>query len=101
MATKIERDEISGTDTTGHEWDGIKELNTPLPKWWLYTFYACVIWALGYTVFYPAWPMISGATPGVLGYSSRAELVKTVDVAKAAQKENLDKIAAASVDKIR
>mgnify|MGYP003382271118 CR=1 FL=1 len=100
MATKIERDEISGTDTTGHEWDGIKELNTPLPKWWLYTFYACVIWALGYTVFYPAWPMISGATPGVLGYSSRAELVKTVDVAKAAQKENLDKIAAASVEDI-
>ena len=100
MATKIERDGVTGTDTTGHEWDGIKELNTPLPKWWLYTFYATVIWGLAYTVFYPAWPMISGATPGILGYSSRAELVKEVDVAKGAQKENLDKIAAASVEDI-
>ena len=100
MATKTERDEVTGTDTTGHEWDGIKELNTPLPKWWLYTFYACIIWGLGYTVFYPAWPMISGATPGLLGYSSRAELVKDVDVAKAAQKDSLDKLAAASVEDI-
>ncbi len=100
MAKKTERDEVTGTDTTGHEWDGIKELNTPLPKWWLYTFYACVIWGLGYTVFYPAWPMISGATPGVLGYSSRAELVKDVDVARSAQKENLDKLAAANVEDI-
>ena len=100
MARKIERDGVTGTDTTGHEWDGIKELNTPLPKWWLYTFYATVIWGLAYTVFYPAWPMISGATPGILGYSSRAELVKEVDVAKGAQKENLDKIAAASVEDI-
>ena len=45
MVTKIEKDEVTGTATTGHEWDGIKELNTPLPKWWLYTFYGCVIWA--------------------------------------------------------
>ena len=72
MATKIEKDEISGTPTTGHEWDGIKELNTPLPKWWLYTFYATVIWAIGYTIAYPAWPLLSSATPGLLGYSSRA-----------------------------
>ena len=35
-------------ETTGHEWDGIRELNKPLPKWWLYTFYACVVWAFGY-----------------------------------------------------
>ena len=42
----VERDEISGTDTTGHEWDGIKELNTPLPRWWILTFYATIVWAL-------------------------------------------------------
>jgi cytochrome c oxidase cbb3-type subunit 3 len=100
MVTKIEKDAISGTDTTGHEWDGIKELNTPLPRWWLYTFYGTVIWALGYTIAYPAWPMLHSATAGVLGYSSRAELDKTLDAAKSAQKENLDKIAAASVDDI-
>jgi cytochrome c oxidase cbb3-type subunit 3 len=100
MATNIEKDEISGTSTTGHEWDGIKELNTPLPRWWLYTFYGTVIWALGYTIAYPAWPLLTSATPGVLGYSSRADVSESIEVAKAAQKDNLDKIAAASVDDI-
>lgn len=100
MATKIEKDEVSGTPTTGHEWDGIKELNTPLPKWWLYTFYGTVIWGLAYTVAYPAWPLISSATPGLLGYSSRAEVVETIEAAKLAQKDSLDKIAAANVEDI-
>ncbi len=100
MATNIEKDERSGTATTGHEWDGIKELNTPLPKWWLYTFYGTVIWALGYSIAYPAWPMLTSATPGLLGYSSRAQLEEQVGEAKAAQKASLDKIAASSVDDI-
>jgi len=100
MAKKIEKDEVTGTDTTGHEWDGIKELNTPLPRWWLWTFYGCIIWALGYTIAYPAWPLINGATPGLLGYTSRGALVDSVEAAKVAQKANLDKIAATSVDDI-
>jgi cytochrome c oxidase cbb3-type subunit III len=58
-------------ETTGHSWDGIEELNTPLPKWWLYTFYACIVFALVYTILYPAWPLVNGATPGILGYSTR------------------------------
>jgi len=60
--------------TTGHSWDGIEELNNPLPRWWLWTFYLTIIWGVGYTIMYPAWPLISGATPGLLGYSSRAEV---------------------------
>jgi cytochrome c oxidase cbb3-type subunit 3 len=100
MSKNIERDEITGTDTTGHEWDGIKELNTPLPRWWLWTFYACIAWALAYTVFYPAWPLVKGATPGILGYSSRADVVAEIDAAKTAQGAQLQKIAAASVDDI-
>lgn len=100
MATNIEKDEISGTTTTGHEWDGIKELNTPLPRWWLYTFYGTVIWAIGYTIAYPAWPLLTSATPGVIGYSSRGAVSETIEAAKAAQKDNLDKIAAANVDDI-
>ena len=72
--TEREIDEETGTTTTGHEWDGIKELNTPLPRWWLWTFYGCIVFALGYTIFYPAWPLITSATGGVLGYSSRADL---------------------------
>lgn len=65
-------------ETTGHSWDGIKEYNKPLPKWWLYTFYACIVWGIGYTIAYPAWPGISGATPGVLGYSTRAEVAADI-----------------------
>lgn len=67
-------DETSGIETTGHEWDGIRELDNPMPRWWLWTFYATIAWALAYTVAYPAWPMISSATSGFLGYSSRADL---------------------------
>lgn len=58
-------------ETTGHSWDGIEELNTPLPKWWLYTFYATIVFAVIYTILYPAWPLVSRATPGILGYSTR------------------------------
>jgi len=99
MSSK-EIDEISGTETTGHEWDGIKELNTPLPRWWLWTFYACIIWALGYTVFYPAWPIVDGATKGLLGYSSRSDLDVSVDAAAQAQSGMVARIAATDINDI-
>ena len=73
-----ERDDHTGTETTGHEWDGIKELNTPLPRWWLWTTYLTIIWGIGYCIAYPAWPMITGATEGVLGYSSRAAVAEEI-----------------------
>lgn len=66
-------------ETTGHSWDGIEEYNNPLPKWWLYTFYACIVFALLYSVAYPAWPMIHRATPGLLGYSTRASVQKDIE----------------------
>jgi cytochrome c oxidase cbb3-type subunit 3 len=50
-------------ETTGHSWDGIKEFNNPLPRWWLWTFYACIVWGIGYTVMYPAWPLVNGRRP--------------------------------------
>lgn len=65
-------------DTTGHEWDGIEELNNPLPRWWLWCFYLCIIWGVGYSIAYPAWPMINKATAGVLGYSTRAEVAAEI-----------------------
>ncbi len=74
MADKREIDEATQTATTGHEWDGIKELDTPMPRWWLWTFYATIVWAIGYVIMMPAWPLINGATPGLLGYSSRANV---------------------------
>jgi hypothetical protein len=66
-------DEETGIETTGHSWDGIEELNNPLPRWWLWTFYACIVWAIAYTIAFPAWPLISGATSGVAGWSTRGK----------------------------
>src|SRR5271170_7808394 len=77
--TKREADTGPSTQTTGHAWDGIEELNTPLPRWWLWTFYATIVWAFAYWIFYPAWPTISGYTTGVLGYTNRGQVA--VDLA--------------------
>jgi cytochrome c oxidase cbb3-type subunit 3 len=83
MADHNDIDHVSGTATTGHAWDGIKELNTPLPRWWVITFYLTIIWAIGYWIVYPAWPLISSNTKGLLGYSSRANLaVELADLEK-------------------
>jgi cytochrome c oxidase cbb3-type subunit 3 len=76
--TEKDIDEVTGTDTTGHSWDGIKELNNPLPRWWLWTFYITIVWAIAYTVAYPAWPLVSKATSGLLGYSTRAEVAQDI-----------------------
>ena len=64
--------------TTGHEWDGIREYDKPMPRWWLITFIITVIWGLGYTIIYPAWPLINGATPGLLGYASRQDVADDI-----------------------
>ncbi|SFT13022.1 cytochrome c oxidase cbb3-type subunit 3 [Sulfitobacter marinus] len=76
--SKGKTDDVTGTDTTGHSWDGIEELNTPLPRWWLWTLYLCIIWGILYTIAYPAWPMVSGATKGVLGWSTRANVAAEI-----------------------
>lgn len=86
-------DDVSGVETTGHEWDGIRELNNPMPRWWVITFYATIVWAVGYMIAYPAWPLINSATTGVLGYSSRAEVAKEMEAAEAAQAQYVDRIA--------
>lgn len=74
-------DEPTGTSFVGHEWDGIEELNTPLPRWWLLTFYASILWALGYVILYPAWPLVNSATQGVLGWTSRGQLTEEMRAA--------------------
>ena len=74
MADNKRIDQPTGTETVGHEWDGIEELDTPMPRWWLWTLYATIVWAIGYTILYPAWPMIDRATAGVWGWSSREQL---------------------------
>jgi cytochrome c oxidase cbb3-type subunit 3 len=71
-------DHVTGQETTGHSYDGIEELNTPLPRWWLWTFYLTIIWGIGYTIAYSAWPMISGATAGVMNWSTRANVAADI-----------------------
>lgn len=72
MAERI--DDKTGTKTVGHEWDGIEELDTPMPRWWLWTLYASIVFAIGYVIAYPALPGLTGATPGLLGWTSRGVL---------------------------
>jgi len=69
-----ERDDHSGVETTGHEWDGIKELDNPLPRWWLIVWYACIAASVAYWVLFPAWPTLTGYTPGILGQSDRVNV---------------------------
>lgn len=95
-----EIDEISGVATTGHEWDGIKELDNPMPRWWLWTFYATIFWALVYTIAYPAWPLATSATTGILNWSSRADLQAELVSAEAAKSDYIAAIEKASVEDI-
>ncbi|WP_353230643.1 cytochrome-c oxidase, cbb3-type subunit III [Novosphingobium sp.] len=86
------RDEPTGTHTVGHEWDGIEELDTPLPRWWLNTFYLCIAFAVGYVVAYPALPGLHSASPGVLGWTSRGALateMKTADASHGAVRASI------------
>lgn len=78
--------ETHDVGTTGHQWDGIEELNNPLPRWWVWIFYLTILWGIWYTIAYPAWPGIKSATAGYLGYSTRqqvAEDIASVDAANA------------------
>lgn len=74
MSVKPTKQKPGEPPTTGHSWDGIQEYDNPMPRWWLWTFYACIAWAAGYMVLYPAWPLVSAATPGLLGFSTRGDL---------------------------
>ncbi len=76
-------DSHTGTATTGHEWDGIQELNTPLPRWWLIILWASVIWSFGYVVVYPAIPLVSSFTTGMFGWSSRGDVAAELNSLKA------------------
>ena len=101
MPTKIEKDIVTGTDTTGHEWDGLKELNTPLPKWWVYILYATIAWSAVWFVLYPSVPGITGYFHGVLGYSQRNAVNDAVRAVAAQRAAMMDRIKALSFADIR
>ena len=101
MSDKKEIDQHSGTETTGHEWDGIKELNTPLPRWWLGIFYACIVWAIGYWILMPAWPMIHGYTHGLLNHSQRDAVTEAVQALQDARRSKEKELSTASLQQIQ
>jgi cytochrome c oxidase cbb3-type subunit 3 len=87
-------------ETTGHSWDGIQEYNNPLPRWWLWTFYATIIWGVLFVIAYPAWPLIKGATPGLLGYSTRADVAADIQRFDDANADITAKLAAADITQV-
>ncbi len=94
-------DDVTGTATTGHEWDGIRELETPMPRWWLWTLYLTIIWAVGYWVLYPAWPLLSDNTRGVLAYSSRASVAVELEALNKQRAVMAAGLETASLDQIK
>ena len=95
-----EKDEHSGIETTGHEWDGIKELDHPLPRWWLWIFYACIAFAVVCWFLFPAWPWFGGNTTGFLHSSSRNQVEKDVRALKAQRSAEAGTLANASLEQI-
>ena len=95
-----EVDALTGTTTTGHVWDGIRELNTPLPRWWLWLFYATILWAVGYWIVYPSWPLVSSYTKGAFRWQSRDAVVSDLDALKAQRGPMVEKLRSASLQEI-
>ena len=96
MPTKVEKDSVTGTETTGHEWDGIKELNNPLPKWWLIVLWVSVAWSGLYYIVYPTFP----GWDGLWEYTARKDVTRQMEAVQAGRAQWLDKLAAAPVEDI-
>lgn len=93
-------DEATGVETVGHSWDGIEELNNPLPRWWLWTLYATIVFAIGYMIVYPAWPMLNKGTEGLLGWSSRGQLAHEMKAEEARRAGTLAALAATPIEQL-
>ncbi len=94
-------DAVTGVTTTGHSWDDIQELNNPLPRWWLWTFYLTIFWSVLYAVAYPAIPLVSTYTKGVLGWQSREAVEVDLAALKQQRSGMTAKLAASSLDAIK
>ncbi|HZV17104.1 MAG TPA: cytochrome-c oxidase, cbb3-type subunit III [Sphingobium sp.] len=93
-------DEATGTQTVGHEWDGIEELDTPMPRWWLWTFYASIVFCIGYVIVYPAFPLLNDNSKGLWNWSSRGALEKEIAADAARKAPILSAIAATPIEEL-
>ena len=91
-----EHDIPSGQQTTGHEWNGIKELDSPIPKVVLFFLAVTIIFSVIYWVLAPAWPLGVSYTRGILGLNDRAEVTAQVETAAAARAGFTDRLATES-----
>lgn len=94
-------DSVTGMTTTGHSWDGIAELNTPLPRWWLWTFYLTIVWAIAYAIVYPSVPLISSYTKGIFGWHSREAVEADLAALKAQRAGMTAQLAATPLDAVK
>ncbi len=94
------KDEATNTAFVGHEWDGIEELDTPMPRWWLWTFYITIIWSIAYVIAYPAWPLLEKGTEGVLGWTSRGQLAEAMSAAELARADVREQIAVTPLERL-
>ncbi|EGF90034.1 cytochrome c oxidase, cbb3-type, subunit III [Asticcacaulis biprosthecium C19] len=95
-----EVDEVSGIQTTGHEWDGLRELDNPAPRWWLIVWMVSIVFAVGYWVIYPAWPTLGGHTKGLFGWTQFEKLKVEQGEIFARQREHRRKFHAASFEQV-
>ncbi|HMS95420.1 MAG: cytochrome-c oxidase, cbb3-type subunit III [Tabrizicola sp.] len=100
MCAKPLKKEPRQVETTGHKWDGIEEWNNPLPRWWVWVFYATIVWGIGYTVAYPAWPLLTGATPGLIGGNTRLDVAAEIAAVDKANEGVKTKLVAADLNAI-
>ncbi|MBF0358182.1 MAG: cytochrome-c oxidase, cbb3-type subunit III [Magnetococcales bacterium] len=92
-------------ETTGHKWDDeegypLTEYNNPLPKWWLYSYYATIIFAVVYWVLYPAWPTPNGFTKGILGWTQYGQLKEEMEEGQKARKVFEEKLSSLTSQEI-
>ena len=93
QATKSEQDRLAfGKPTAELEWDGIRKLDMPPPRWWVLTFWACFIFAVVWWILYPSWPAVRTYFPGLLGYDQRVVVAQQIAEAEARRAPMLEEI---------
>lgn len=93
--------EKNSPDTTGHNWDGIKEYNIGAPRWWLIVWIICIIWGVGYWFFYPAIPTAYGSNQGSLKWSKYSQLAESQQEINDKKTIHLEKISKLSFQEIQ